>query len=98
MEEINSTEESENITWAIIGNKCDLKTEVRKDAVKLLCEELSTTLEFQTSAKEGLNVQESFEKTVRAIHRHQNSSKPKLGLVDIEKEPRKKESSSSQCC
>lgn len=85
VEEVNSADDIENITWGIIGNKCDLKSEVSRETVKLLCEELGTRLEFLTSAKDGVNVVESFEMIVAAIHKRRNGSKPKPDVVDVDK-------------
>ena len=97
MEEVNSGEDINKLTWAIIGNKCDLKAEVMKDSVKLLCEELGTPLEFLTSAKDDLNVRESFDKIVRAIHTRHNGSKSKHpSTVDLGKETSRTEK--SRCC
>ena len=97
MEEVNSGDDIEKITWGIIGNKCDLKSEVSRERVKILCEELGTPLEFLTSAKEGMNVVESFETVVREIHQRHHGSKLKQDVVDLEKVPHKREGK-KDCC
>ncbi|KAL5467112.1 hypothetical protein EMCRGX_G031296 [Ephydatia muelleri] len=97
VEEVNSGDDIEKITWGIIGNKCDLKSEVSRERVKILCEELGTPLEFLTSAKEGMNVVESFETVVREIHQRHHGSKLKQDVVDLEKVPHKREGK-KDCC
>eukprot|EP00731_Ephydatia_muelleri_P026598 Em0018g698a len=70
----------QDITWALIGNKCDLFMEVPEDAIKAKCDEFKTNLSFMVSAKTGENVKETFEQIVDRIHnRSQTCHKPGSG-------------------
>ena len=62
--------ETSEITWALIGNKCDLIPEVNDESVRILSKDrLKTELSFFVSAKSGENVKDAFEAIVAAAHR-----------------------------
>ena len=58
----------QDITWALIGNKCDLPMEVPEDAIAAKCDEFKTNLTFMVSAKTGENVKEAFESIVDRVY------------------------------
>ena len=55
--------------WALIGNKCDLPSEIDNVRVAARCEQLQTTLSYSVSAKTGKNVMKAFKDLIAAIHR-----------------------------
>lgn len=75
---------SEDLLWAVIGNKSDLKShEVDMERVKKLCDNLETDYSFIVSAKTGQNVGSSFKKVIEAIHQQRTeSSKNSIVTLD----------------
>ena len=55
--------------WALIGNKCDLNSEIETSRVEKFCEASPTKLFFPTSAKTGENVLKAFRNLIFTIHR-----------------------------
>ena len=65
--------EPESFVWAVVGNKADLRPEIEEATAKALSNTLGAKLYFYTSAKTGLNVKESMNAIVRALHRSHTS-------------------------
>ena len=64
--------EASQLTWALIGNKCDLMQEINDETIQKFCiERLKTDLSFFVSTKSGENVINTFETIVAAAHRKQ---------------------------
>eukprot|EP00731_Ephydatia_muelleri_P026607 Em0018g707a len=62
--------EASEITWALIGNKCDMPQEISEESIQQFCKDrLNTELSFYVSAKSGENVVNAFEAIVAAVHR-----------------------------
>lgn len=61
--------EPDTFVWAVVGNKADLRPEVEETTAKALTNHVGAKLFFYTSAKTGLNVAESMDTLVRALHR-----------------------------
>ena len=62
--------EASEITWALIGNKCDMPQEISEESIQQFCkDQLNTELSFYVSAKSGENVVNAFEAIVAAVHR-----------------------------
>lgn len=58
------------LTWALIGNKCDLLQDIDDNIIEAFCKErLKSELSFKVSAKSGENVKSAFEAIVTAVHR-----------------------------
>ena len=58
------------LTWALIGNKCDLLQEVSEQPIQaFLRDRLKTDLSFYVSAKSGENVKNAIEAIITAVHR-----------------------------
>ena len=55
--------------WALIGNKCDLSSEIDSRRVEARCDQLQVTVSYAVSAKTGHNVKKAFNDLVAAIHR-----------------------------
>lgn len=70
VEECKSSYEgtSDNIIWAVVGNKCDQPIEVPEERVVSRCKDLDTELYFYVSAKTGENVETMLESIVKAVH------------------------------
>ena len=63
--------------WALIGNKCDLYSEIETSRVEKFCEQSPTKLFFPTSAKTGENVIRALKNLIFAIHKkHMKHSSP----------------------
>lgn len=68
--EANTGKDTSEITWALIGNKCDMSPEIGVESIQLFCRQrLKTELSFYVSAKSGQNVTSAFESIVAAAHR-----------------------------
>ena len=64
--------EASQLTWALIGNKCDLIWEISDETIQRFCRErLKSELSFCVSTKSGDNVVNTFETIVAAVHRKQ---------------------------
>ena len=66
---LNYIIEPDSFVWAVVGNKADLRPEIEEASAKALSNTLGAKLYFYTSAKTGLNVNESMNAIVRALHR-----------------------------
>ena len=66
--------EPDSFVWAVVGNKADLRPEIEEATAKALSNTIGAKLYFYTSAKTGLNVKESMNAIVRALHRSHTSS------------------------
>lgn len=58
-----------SIKWALIGNKCDLPSEVDSTRIKARCEQMQATVSCPVSAKTGHNVMKALNDFINAIHR-----------------------------
>ena len=61
--------EPESFVWAVVGNKAYLRPEIEEATAKALSSTVGAKLYFYTSAKTGLNVKESMNAIVQALHR-----------------------------
>ena len=62
--------DASQLTWALIGNKCDLMQEINDETIQSFCRDrLKTELSYVVSAKSGENVKNAFEAIVAAAHR-----------------------------
>ena len=55
--------------WALIGNKCDLRSEIEKIRIEKFCEQAPAKSFFLTSAKTGENVMKAFRNFIINIHK-----------------------------
>ena len=55
--------------WALIGNKCDIASEVDKERVEARRKQLGAKICYTVSAKTGQNVMEAFHALITTIHK-----------------------------
>ena len=105
---INESEESSNtFKKLLLGNKCDLKhkIDVTEEEVNEFCEEKNLEW-FETSAKENINLEESFHKIVELILEGKTDDeirdlfgvKANISFSSNEKEKKKKKKKEVICC
>ena len=54
--------------WALLGNKCDLRSEIEKSRIEKFCEQLPNKSFYATSARSGENVMRAFKSLISSIH------------------------------
>ena len=54
--------------WALLGNKCDLRSEIEKARIEKFCEQSPNKSFYATSAKSGENVMRAFKSLISSIH------------------------------
>jgi small GTP-binding protein len=60
----------EDVELLLVGNKCDLAgREVTKEEIEKVCEKYNLTY-VETSAKDNINIQESFQELAERVHDH----------------------------
>ncbi|EGF78717.1 hypothetical protein BATDEDRAFT_13091 [Batrachochytrium dendrobatidis JAM81] len=78
-EQIMKLKETRKVPFVICANKCDLpkdQIEVDIETVKKFCQEVKIPL-LSTSAKENINVEESFQELVRECRKYSKSTDAK---------------------
>ena len=92
----------EDYPLVLIGNKCDLKNEriISKEEGIEMAEKYKTTY-FETSAKEGINIEKPIEELTNKIikNKEENKKKKKIGIyIKLEKQNIQKNNHKSSCC
>ena len=59
---------SERFVWCFVGNKTDQERSVSIDRVQYSCQQLKTSLNFTTCARNGTNVMDALKATVASVH------------------------------
>ncbi|KAL5467115.1 hypothetical protein EMCRGX_G031300 [Ephydatia muelleri] len=59
---------SERFVWCFVGNKTDQERSVSIDRVQYSCQQLNTSLNFTTCARNGTNVMDALKATVASVH------------------------------
>ena len=74
---------SEHVPIALCGNKCDLESErqVQRDEAEKLAQEWGVIFK-ETSAKNKINITETFEELVKDIKKNRASDEPAAGAAD----------------
>jgi len=67
--------ETNPFKWALIGNKCDLPSEVDSTRVEARCVQLQTKISYDVSAKTGCNVMRAFNDLIATIHRDNHDNR-----------------------
>lgn len=95
---IKDNNSNENLPILIVVNKCDLEEtrEIRKDEVECLAREWKADF-FETSAKEGINVDEAFDHIINKIYKTTYTKKSEGFKID---DSHKEDSGSNKnnCC
>ena len=70
VDSVKRCKDKENITGVIVGNKCDMEGNrvISTEQIEVLREEMKVPV-FEASAKDNINVRESFFELVRAMRR-----------------------------
>ena len=69
IDEVEACTDKPDITWAIFGNKCELKQNFETKILETYRLDLDTNLSSFVSAKTGNNVVEAFESVFAYVHR-----------------------------
>jgi len=90
---------TEHVPIVLCGNKCDLETErqVQTEEAQKLAEEWKV-LFFETSAKNKINITETFQALIKDIKANRESGKPDGGDQVDEKEKKQKKRKSNKGC
>ena len=89
---------SDELVWALLGNKCDLYDEVGEERVVTQCKQLNTKLCYQCSAKTGENVMEAFQDIIAAIHKNKSTTKSQRSTKEDQPVVINEEQDSRQKC
>ena len=61
--------EPDEFVWALVGNKCDLSSEIEESSIMAKGRQLGTSLICYTSAKTGANVRATLNAVIKQVHR-----------------------------
>ena len=92
--------EGEKFPFVLIGNKCDMKSEIKisEEQIKDYCEKYNNMAYFSASAKDGINLDEAFNKVAElAFERYTKGEEnlvPEVKYIKIDK----KEELKKRCC
>jgi len=93
---IKDNNTNDNLPILIVVNKCDLEEtrEIRKDEVQCLAKEWNADF-FETSAKDGINVDEAFDYIINKIY---NTTYKKSEGFKIDETANEDNQSKNNCC
>lgn len=88
IEQIIRVKDCDKVPMVIVENKCDLENErsVRRNSVHMyLTNELLGVPHFETSAKNGIGIDECFAELVRVIRKSRNQPEDKKKAIESKK-------------
>eukprot|EP01136_Pigoraptor_vietnamica_P018263 Opistho-1_new@64539 len=100
VQQLLRVKDTSKVPVVVIGNKLDLASdrEVPKDEADRKCKSLGIDAFLETSAKEGVNIEQAFTELVRAMRKHRLSQGVKVGGRKGTDEEGESTSKKGGCC
>jgi len=90
----------DSFPFVILGNKCDKEGEIKvsEQKIKQYCQSKNNIAYFQTSAKDNLNIEASFEEVAKLAFKLDTNEEVFIPKTQVVLDPKKQQTNQKGCC